>query len=313
MARNNTFIASDGKSIHYLSWIPKAETKAVVQIVHGMAEHSARYEYFAKFLNKKGYTVYADDHRGHGKTAGDEKELGYFDDENGWSRAVEDIFELTEIIKKKEPEKPIVLFGHSMGSFFARTLLITHPGTYDAVVLSGTAANAGIVGKIGKLIAKRAVKKQGPKSRNVKLDQMSFGSYGKSFEPNRTKFDWLSRDTKQVDAYVNDPYCGFVCTSKFFEDLLTGLGFINKNAELAKMQKDTPILLVSGAMDPVGGNGKGVRKVYQSYKDLELQDVTLELFEGARHETLNETNRDEVAQVVESWMHSKLSQDQAEA
>jgi len=307
MARTNSFTATDGKDIQYLSWIPKAETKAVVQIAHGMAEHSARYEYFAKFLNKQGYTVYADDHRGHGKTAGEEKELGYFADENGWFRAVEDVFELTEIIKTKEPGKPIVLFGHSMGSFFARTLMILHPGTYDAVVLSGTAANPGIVGKIGKIIAKRAVKKQGPKSRNEKLDQMSFGSYGKSFEPNRTKFDWLSRDSKQVNAYVADPYCGFICTSKLFEDLLTGLGFINKRAELVKMQKNTPILLVSGAMDPVGAFGKGVRKVHQSYIDLELQDVTLKLFEGARHETLNETNRDEVGQIIESWMRSKLS------
>ena len=307
MARNNTFTATDGKEIHYLSWIPRAETKAVIQIVHGMAEHAARYEYFAKFLNKMGYSVYAVDLRGHGKTAGDEKELGYFADEDGWFRAVEDVFELTEIIKTKEPGKPTVLFGHSMGALFAQTLMITHPGIYDAVVLSGTAANPGIVGKIGKIIAKRAVKKQGPKSRNQKLDQMSFGSYGKSFEPNRTKFDWLSRDTKQVDAYVSDPYCGFICTSKFFEDMLTGLGFINKTTELAKMQKDTPILLVSGAMDPVGGFGKGVRKVHQSYKDLELQDVTLKLFDGSRHETLHETNRDEVGQVIEGWMRSKLS------
>ena len=306
MARNNTFTATDGKDIHYLSWIPKAETDAVVQIVHGMAEHTARYEHFAKFLNRQGYTVYANDLRGHGKTAGEVKNLGHFADENGWFRAVEDVYELTEIIKKKEPGKPIVLFGHSMGSFFARTLTILYPGTYSAVVLSGTAANPGILGIIGKFIAKRAVKKKGPGMRNEKLDQMSFGSYGKSFEPNRTKFDWLSRDAKQVDAYIDDPYCGFICTSKFFEDMLTGLAFVNKKSEVAKMQKNTPLLLVSGTRDPVGDFGKGVRKVYQQYNDIGIQDVTIKLFEGARHEILNETNRNEVEQVIGSWLRSKL-------
>lgn len=306
MSGNNTFTASDGKIIHYLSWIPKTETRAVVQIVHGMAEHSARYEYFAKFLNKQGYSVYAEDLRGHGKTAGEEQELGYFADENGWFRAVEDVLELTGIVREKEPGKPVVLFGHSMGSFFARTLMILHPGSYDAVILSGTAADPGIPGKVGKIIAKNAVKKSGPRKRNKRLDHMSFGSYGKAFEPNRTKFDWLSRDPNQVDAYVDDPFCGFICTSKLFEDLLMGLGFINKKSNLIKMQKTTPILLVSGEMDPVGEFGKGVRKVYKSFRKLDFQDVTMELFKGSRHETLNETNRDEIGQIIEDWIRDKL-------
>jgi alpha-beta hydrolase superfamily lysophospholipase len=306
MPRNNTFTATDGKTIHYLSWIPRAETQAVVQIVHGMAEHAARYEHTAKYLNQQGYTVYANNHRGHGQTAENQTELGFFAEENGWQRAVEDIRELTEIIKEKEPGKPIVLLGHSMGSFMARTLMILYPETYQAVVLSGTAAGAGITGKIGKLLAEHAVKKSGARTPNKKLDQMSFGSYGKAFEPNRTKFDWLSRDPEQVDAYVDDPYCGFICTSQFFVDLLTGLDFINNRKRQLGMRMDLPVLIASGTMDPVGGFGKGVQKVYDQFKKLGMQDVTLELFEHARHEILNETNREEVEQVIESWMRSKL-------
>jgi len=173
MARNNTFTATDGKTIHYLSWIPRAETSAVVQIVHGMAEHAARYEHAAKYFNKQGYSVYADNHRGHGITAEGEGELGFFSESEGWFRAVEDVFELTSIIKEKEPDKPVLLLGHSMGSLMARTLMILHPDTYQAVVLSGTSAGAGLAGVVGRIVAAQAVKKNGPKTPNPKPEARS--------------------------------------------------------------------------------------------------------------------------------------------
>ncbi len=307
MARKSSFTASDGKKIEYYTWIPKDEVIGVVQIVHGMAEHAIRYDHFAAKLRKKGFAVYACDLRGHGKSAEATHDLGYFASENGWFRVVDDLSELTEIIKKEHPDKNVFLLGHSMGSFFARNLMITHGLDYQGVILSGTAADPGIKGSIGKFIAARAVKKDGGKVPNQRLNDMSFGSYNKAFAPNRTEFDWLSRDNKQVDAYVNDPLCGFVCTSKFYEDLFTGLLFINNSKEIARIPKNLPVLLVSGAMDPVGEKGKGTKKVYTKFKGIGMLDVSMNLFADARHEILNETNRNEVENYCIGWIEKHLA------
>jgi alpha-beta hydrolase superfamily lysophospholipase len=306
MARKATFTASDGKSIAYYTWIPRGEVIGVIQIVHGMAEHAMRYDHFAAKMRSKGFAVYACDLRGHGHTAENTEDLGYFAPEDGWFRVVDDLYEFTEIIKMENPGKRLFLFGHSMGSFLSRTLMITRGDQYDGVILSGTAASPGLLGVIGRLIAKRAVKRDGGKVPNKQLDKMSFGSYNKSFQPNRTEFDWLSRDDAQVDAYVADPLCGFVCTSKLFEDLLTGILFINDKKEIDNIPKDLPVLLVSGSKDPVGDMGKGVQKVYAMYQKAGLQDVSMRLFEDGRHESLNEINRNEVENFCIDWIKEHL-------
>jgi alpha-beta hydrolase superfamily lysophospholipase len=302
MARTVSFTASDGKHISYYSWIPRGDIVGVIQIVHGMAEHALRYDHFATKLRTKGYAVYASDLRGHGKTIEAPDEQGFFADTNGWFRTVEDILELTEIIKVDNPEKDLFLIGHSMGSFLARTLMIDHGDQYQGVILSGTASHPGLTGYLGKIIASFAAKKDGGRVPNKRLNDMSFGSYNKAFMPNRTEFDWLSRDEEQVDLYVKDPLCGFICTSKLYEDLLTGLLYVNDPKKVRKIPGDLATLIISGSMDPVGDKGTGVRKVYELLKAAPLKDVSMNLYDEARHEIFNETNRNEVENFCIAWI-----------
>lgn len=307
MASKNIFICSDNHGLSYNLWIPdeKTKIKAVVQILHGMAEYSDRYDKFAKYLNTKGCVVFAADHRGHGSTAKD-GELGWFAPEDGWNRIAEDAHELEIYISSQFENLPVFLFGHSMGSFLARTLMIKYPDLYKGVIVMGTGCSKGVVGKIGKFICKQQIRKNGQKSSGVLMNKLSFGSYNKQFEPVRTDFDWLSRDTKEVDKYVNDPLCGFICTNGFFYDMLSGLEFANDKTQIAKIPRNLPILLISGDCDPVGDMGKGVEKVYKLYKDAGIKDLTLNLIPGARHELLNETNKKEVYGILSSWLLERL-------
>ncbi|MGM0431850.1 MAG: alpha/beta hydrolase [Spirochaetota bacterium] len=307
MSRKTLFTASDGQEIAYYSWIPRNDVFGVVQIVHGMAEHAMRYDHFATKLRSKGFAVYGSDLRGHGQTAEGPQELGYLGPENGWKRTADDLFELTEIIKMEHPDKKVFLFGHSMGSFLARTLMLEKQDAYDGVILSGTAAHPGIAGGVGRLLAKAAVKKDGGKQPNDRLDAMTFGSYNKAFQPARTRFDWLSRDEAEVDAYIKDPLCGFVCTSQMFEDLFTALVQVNtKGVVEQSLNTKIPLLLVSGSADPVGKMGKGVEQVAALYTDCGAEDVTVKLFPEDRHEILNELDRNEVENFCINWLLERL-------
>jgi alpha-beta hydrolase superfamily lysophospholipase len=294
MSRKTIFTANDGKDIAYYTWIPKHEIIGVVQIVHGMAEHAMRYDHFASKLRTRGFAVYALDLRGHGQTAASADELGYFGSSDGWQRVVDDIFELTEIIKMEHPDMPLFLFGHSMGSFLVRTLICSKGEHYQAVILSGTAAHPGIAGHLGRLIARMSVRRGNGDLPNERLDTLSFGSYNKKFSPARTRFDWLSRDEKQVDDYIRDPYCGFVCTSKFFDDLLGGLMYANSKEPIASIPRKLPLLFAAGQDDPVGNMGKGVLKAASLYEKAGMEDVRIKLFPEDRHEILNELDRNEV-------------------
>ena len=303
-----TFKAADGTQIFTYRWIPD-DTSAIrgaVQIAHGMVEHAARYERFADALTKAGYAVYANDHRGHGKTAGSLDRVGYFADEMGWEKVVVDMHTLTGVIKKECPKKPFFLFGHSMGSFLSRYYAMHYAAELSGLVLSGTGGDPGAPGKIGIFVAAIEAKIKGKKAKSNILTKLSFGAFNDAFKPNRTDYDWLSRDNAEVDKYVNDPWCGAVCTAGFFCDLLGGIGYINKKENIAKIPKNLPIYIFSGAKDPVGGNTKGVSQVYNTLKDAGIGDVTLKFYEDARHETLNEINRDEVFKDVIAWMNKHI-------
>jgi len=296
--------AADGTSIFIYQWLPdtKKKIKAAIQISHGMAEHAARYERFAAELVQAGYAVYANDHRGHGKTAGSLDTVGYFADEQGWEKVVEDQFTITRHIKKEHPGLPVFLLGHSMGSFISRNYVMNHGGELKGLILSGTAGDPGLLGKIGYLVAKREAKKVGRKTRSPFLDKLSFGKFNNAFKPNRTAFDWLSRDNAEVDKYVDDPWCGEVFTAGFFCDLLPALTYINRQENINRIPRDLPIYLFSGALDPVGGNTKGVLQVYKSFLKAGIRDVSYKFYPEARHETLNEINRDEVFRDVIAWL-----------
>jgi len=297
---------NDGKEIFTYKWTPDdaSKTKAVVQIAHGMAEHAGRYERFAEFLTGKGYAVYANDHRGHGKTAGSLDDVGYFADENGWGLVVDDMKNITDVIKKDFAGLPVFLMGHSMGSFITRTYVFKYPKEIDAFIISGTAGNPGLPGAAGQTVARLIAAVKGKKSKSPFLDKLSFGSFNGAFKPNRTTFDWLSRDNAEVDKYINDPYCGDVFSAGFFYDLLGGIRSIFKKENLEKISKDLPIYIFSGANDPVGNNGKGIIEVAELYKKTGIKDVSYKLYEGARHETLNETNREEVFNDIAEWINS---------
>lgn len=289
------FPAEDGRDISAVRWLPDNEkVKAVIQLNHGMAEHKERYEYFAEKLTDNGFAVYIHDHRGHGKTARDEEELGHFDDKNGWSKVLSDIHILTLKIKKDYPSLPFFLFGHSMGSVLVRDYIATYDEDIKCVVLSGTAKNPGLLGKIGVKLAKFEELRIGKRGKSKLMNALTFGDFNKKFKPVRTEFDWLSRDEKQVDKYINDPYCGFICSAKFFQDMIKGTLEVNNPEKINGINKNLHIYIMSGTADPVGGYDKGVKKIYNDYKNAGIKNVTLKLYEGARHELLNEINKDEI-------------------
>jgi len=299
---NFTFKTKDSKIIFVHKWSPKTQAIAAVQIAHGMAEHSARYQNFAEFLTNKGFVVYANDHRGHKKTAGNVENLGFFANENGWNLVVDDMRQLTNIISDENPNLPIFLLGHSMGSLLIRTYITKYNDKIKGVILSGTSGESGFMVKMGKFTAKLIGTFKGKQTPSKLLDNMSFGKFNSAFKPNRTKFDWLSRDNEQVDKYVNDPYCGTVFSNRFFYDMVSGVDYNNKKENINKIDKNLPILFVSGNSDPVGNFGEGVKKVVKDYKTAGIKNIELKLYKEARHEILNETNKQEIYKNISDWI-----------
>jgi alpha-beta hydrolase superfamily lysophospholipase len=303
-----TFRTDDGSDIFTYRWVPDtgAPIKAVVQIAHGMAEHAGRYGRFADALVAAGYAVYANDHRGHGRSAGDPASTGYFADHDGWFKVAGDLAQLTGIIRGNHPGVPIFLLGHSMGSFLVRTVITRDAGDVAGVVLSGTGGDPGLAGKVGLVIARTVAALKGPRHPSRLLNTLSFGGFNKPFAPARTEFDWLSRDGAEVDRYIADPFCGAVFSAGFFVDLLEGIAYIHKPENIARIPKDLPIYLFSGAADPVGGRTRGVRQVADGYRRTGIRDVVVRFYAGGRHEMLNEINRREVFDDAIAWLDAHL-------
>lgn len=297
------FTSDDGHRIFIRIWEVENPI-ATVHINHGMAEHSLRYDAFAEYLNSFGFSVYAQDHRGHGYTK-EEGETGWLAEKNGWKRIVDDAFLVDSKIMLIHPDTPHILFGHSMGSFVARTCLGLHSELYDAAIICGTGASQGIVGRIGKRIAEHRARKNGSRTADKLMQALAFGSYVKHF-PGEGETGWLSKDKDEVRKYDADPLCGFVCSSQFYADLIEGSFAANDHALASRIRKDIPILIISGRDDPVGGYGKGVMKVYRMYRKLGIMNVTLRLFDGDRHEILNETDKDDVMKVISDFILSVI-------
>ena len=300
--RESFTIPSNGiGQLHCCRWMPEGEPKAVLQIVHGIAEYIERYDDFAGFLNGLGYVVVAEDHMGHGQTVGAEGTQGYF--EGGWFTAVSDSYALLRKMKAEYPQIPYVLFGHSMGSFMARTILEVYPDSgIAAAVICGTGwqPRAILPGAIG--ICQLACRKVGEKNPSDTLQNMVFGGYNKRVEHPRTEFDWLTRDARVVDAYIAHPSCGFTATTGLLRDLLTGIRFIEQKQNLAKMNKDLPVLFIAGGDDPVGNYGKGVTRAAEEFRKAGMKHVACRLFPLGRHEILNEINRREVYDFTAKWL-----------
>ena len=290
-----------GGKIHACRWIPAGEIKAVVQIVHGIAEYVERYDDFAEFLNRHGILVVAEDHMGHGKSICEATPMGCF--AGGWHTAVKDTYRLLKNTMAEFAGVPYILFGHSMGSFMARTILARHPNSGIAgAVICGTAWMPGAVIGAGKTMASLICKKNGEQNPSALLQKMMFGSYNNKVEHPRTPSDWLTRDSKIVDTYVADPLCGFVPSAGLARDMMTGLAYIQNPENLDSMKKDLPVYFIAGGDDPVGNYGAGVRKAEEEFRKHGMEHVELKIYPLCRHEILNEINRQEVYEDILSWI-----------
>lgn len=286
--------------------VPAGEIRGVVQIAHGISEHIGRYDMFMAHLASRGFAVCGNDHLGHGKSAVTEAEKGIFSQNDGWKHAVDDMLALHSLLKAEFPDVPQILFGHSMGSFLSRTYIIDHPDDYDLVILSGTGFFDSLTISAGCAIADLTCRVRGADGDGTKLNNVAFSGYNKRIENARTPFDWLSSDEKSVDAYMADPDCGFICKNALYRDMLHGIRYIVSKENIAKMNKDKPVYLMSGDQDPVGNYGKGVSKTYKAFCDAGLKDVTMRLYPGGRHEMLNEPSRARVMNDVTDWIESRI-------
>ncbi len=303
-----TFPSQDGiHQCHAGLWMPQGEPRAVVQIVHGVAEHIGRYDHFARYLADHGFAVCGGDHLGHGKTA-DGGRYGYFGKKNGWTLVASDVRKLRRLCGERFPGVPYFLLGHSMGSFLARTYLCAYPGTVDGCILSGTGQEKPALVAAGRAVASAVCAARGPETVSPLVDKLSLGAYNRQFAPNRTGADWISRDEAVVDAYLKDPLCAFKPTAGMFRDMMEGLQYISSERALAQMDPSTPVYLFSGDRDPVGSNGAGVRRVYGFFKDHGTADLTMKLYPGGRHEMLNEINRGEVYADVLAWLEKRSAE-----
>ena len=305
--REFTFLSADGKTaIHAAEWMPEGTPRAVLQIVHGVSEHILRYAPFAEYLTAHGFAVVGHDHLGHGTTVAPGAPRLYFGPKGSWDWVVQDVETLRKLSRERFPGIPYFLLGHSMGSFLARTHLIRHPGVTDGAVIMGTGQMAPLLIKGGRAVAAIESLRVGEEHGSPLVQALSFKTYNKIFAPNRTGFDWLSVNEENVDSYISYPLCGGNPSIGLFREMLWGMGFIAKPEQLKRMDVTTPILFISGGMDPVGDLGKGVERAYESFRAVGVQDVSLKLYPGLRHEILNETERETVYEDVRLWLESKL-------
>lgn len=300
---------SDGNKNVFHGWTAEygQETGTIVILSHGMAEYARRYENFAQVLCDKGISLFAEDHRGHGETAElAEKEgtgtFGYLGDGDGFLRVVEDIHEEILLLKSRFPQKKIVLFGHSFGSFVSQCVIEKYGDILDSCILCGTAGPRQALMGLAKFLGNIVCALGGKKKNSNFLDGLAFGAYNSKIKNPRTDKDWLTRDENQVDKYIEHPWCGFVCKGGFYLELFKGLSLIHQKSMMSSVPKKLPVLFIDGTGDPVGDYGKTVKNLFEIYKKNGLEKVDAKFYEDARHELLNETNHAEIEQDVLDWI-----------
>ena len=299
------FKSGSGARLHGCRWTPDSQVRAVLQIVHGIAEYVERYDGFANFLNRQGILVVAEDHMGHGKSISQECPQGYF--AGGWQTAVDDTYRLTRDTMAEFRDVPFILFGHSMGSFMARTILAKYPDSgITAAVICGTGWQPAPVLAAGKAACALLCRAKGERAPSPLLQAMAFGTYNRKVEYPRTPYDWLSRDNSVVNAYKADPLCGFTPTAGLMRDMMEGIAYIQREENLAKMGKAIPVLFIAGGDDPVGSYGAGVRTAAEAFRKAGMERVDVRIYPLCRHELLNEINREEIMDDVSRWIDGVL-------
>ena len=297
--------AQDHARLYVHEWRPRGNARAVVLLSHGMAEHGGRYHRLGKALVQAGFAAYAADQRGHGHSAlyGTR---GHFAERDGWNKVVGDLATVKASIAVRHPGVPVFLLGHSMGSYIAQAYLLHHSASLQGAILSGSNYHPVTFYRSAALVARIERWRQGPTGRSALIEHLSFGSFNKRFKPVRTGFDWLNRDPAEVDAYGNDPLCGFRCTNQLWLDLLGGLQQISKRSNLAQIDPRLPMLIMGGECDPVS-DGKRLTHLADALSGTDHPFVTLMVYPQARHEIFHEINRDEVTGDLLAWLEQALA------
>lgn len=297
--------STDQHQIAVTIYEPNMAAKGHLHILHGMAEHQERYVPFAQFLTNAGYVVSMHDHRGHGQTVKlNHAKKGFFSDANGFEKVVNDVKIVTDVVRQNYNLPPMILFGHSMGSFIARRYTELYSDELGKTIYCGT-GSVGIEHYMGANLAKILAKVNGKTVESKIMDKLSFGNFNRAIKKPKTKFDWLCTDAKEVDQYIADEECGFISTNQFYVDFLQGVITLSKDNEVQRIRNDLPIMLISGSDDPVGDFTKGIWKVANQFAKCGLSDVTVRFFEGMRHEVLNEPKKEQVFQTIIEWLENK--------
>lgn len=305
------FKSKDGMMIHVYKWSPKehVKLKGVFQLVHGSVEHALRYKAFAEHLVSEGFVVYANDHRGHGKTAGEVKNLSYFSDlDDGFNIAVDDLNTLNSKIRMENDNLKVFILGHSLGSFMLRKYVTQYPKSMDGMILTGTGGGQNLLLNFGLAIAARDLKRKGRRHPSEKLHKLMYGPLNNNVKNKKSEVDFISRDQNIIDAYNADPYCGHTVTTEYALESLKGIKFCSLKKSFDLTPNDVPIYILSGQQDLVGGkNAKEVKKVAKRYQSSGAEDLELKIYKDARHEILNEINKNEVYGDIVNWVKQHLN------
>ena len=296
--------AASGQMLHTAVWTPDGEPRAVFQLTHGMAEYIGRYDAFARYLNGRGYAVVGHDHLGHGQTALSEGDLGFFAEDDASEIVIRDMRTVTLEAKRRFPGKPVFLLGHSMGSFFVRRYLPLYGGELAGAVIMGTGWIPEQAANVALTLARVLCRVRGERSVSARLESLTLGGAAKAF-PEDGRLGWLSVNRQNVVDYEADPLCGFPFTVGAYRDFYTVLKQVAAREGYEGIRKTLPVLVVSGADDPIGG-AKAVKKVWAEYRSLGFTDVTARSFPGDRHEILNENDRETVYAYLADWADARI-------
>lgn len=307
MKREFTYPSTDGRTkIHAIEWIPDGEVKAVLQMCHGMVEYIDRYHDFATYLSDRGIYVVGHDHLGHGQSVCSAGEYGYFPQPDGNKLVIGDIHKLRMMTKEKYAHVPYFMLGHSMGSFLLRQYLTMHSKGLAGAIIMGTGHQPLMVLKAGQLVCKITAAIKGWKYRSEFVNNLSFGSFNKKFEPAETPKDWVTSYKPIRDVYVKDPLTSFTFTVGGYYQMFEGMKVLDTKGSVDRIRKDIPVLFVAGEDDPVGDFGKGVQRIYEKYKSAGIKDTSIKLYKGDRHEILNEVDREQVYEDLYCWIIGKI-------
>lgn len=307
MQTDFSFLSSDGKTvIHGVKWVPETGVRTILQLSHGMIEYIERYRAFAEYLNCFGFLVVGNDHLGHGQSVPGPEEWGYFAEKDGGALLVRDLHRVTERVKAEYPGVPVFLLGHSMGSFMARRYLTRYGAELQGAVIMGTGHQSDLLLSVGRVLCGFLSEVRGSHYRSPLMHRLMFGAYNRRIPSPQSKNDWLTADRSIVEEYDRTPACSFLFTVSGLKQIFDTIAYVKNETHLARIPKNLPILVIAGKEDPVGEYGRAVTKAYEQYRRLGISDVRLHLVENARHEILNEVNREETYGLLRDWLEQHI-------